>query len=111
MQSSDSVLHGLMNFLCFSVMTNIETNQAQVLCELQVLFVTTLNGRHLWAPCLSGRSLGAQRAVRPSAGTDAPLSASKGPVGCEPSPFIVGAMVRFLFQTCVTNTCPSHGSC
>lgn len=92
-------------------MTNIDTNQAKVLCELQVLSVWTLNGRHLWAPWLSGRSFGAQRVLRLAAGTDAPLSASKGPVGCEPSPFIVGAMVRFLFQKCVTNTSPSHGSC
>lgn len=58
--------------------------------ELQVLSVLTLNGRHLWAPWLSRWSLGAQRVLRLAAGTDAPLAASKAPVGCEPSPFIVG---------------------
>lgn len=105
-QSSHSVLHGPMNFLCSSMMTSIETNQAKVLCELQVLPVSTLNGRHLWARRLSGWSLGTQRVLHLTAGTDAPLSASKGPVGCAPSPFIVGAMVRFLFQKCVTNRSP-----
>lgn len=57
---------------------------------LRVLSVSPVNGRHLWAPCLSGRSLGAQRVLRPAAGTDTPRSASKGPIGREPSPFIVG---------------------
>lgn len=78
---------------------------------LHVLSVSLVNGRHLWARCLSGRSLGAQRVSCLAAGTDTPLSASKGPVGREPSPFIVGTMVRFLFQKCVTNTSPSHGFC
>lgn len=78
---------------------------------LHVLSVSLVSGRHLWARCLSGRSLGAQRVPRLTAGTDTPLSASKGPVGREPSPFIFGATVRFLFQKCVTNTSPSHGSC
>lgn len=100
-----------MNFLCSSLMTNVETNQAKGPRELQVLSVWTLNGCHLWAPCLSSWSLGAQRVLRLAAGTDPPLAASKAPVGSEPSPFIVGAMVRFLFQNCVTNTSPSHGSC
>lgn len=102
-----------MNLLCSSMMTNIETDQANVLCELQVLSVSALNGRHLWALCLSGRSLGAQQVLRLAAGTDAPLSPlQKAPIGCEPSPFIVGGWWwGFCFRKSVSNTSPSRGSC
>lgn len=83
-QTSDSVRRGPGGFSLFSY----DDKRGDKL--LRVLSVSPVNGRHLWAPCLSGRSLGAQRVLRPAAGTDTPRSASKGPIGREPSPFIVG---------------------